>query len=179
MMKTAREEFLRMYAAGERNFAGTRLLQYGRGIDLSGVVLRDINFCGADLSEICLDSSELTGADLRGAMLQNARLCNAVLRDVNLMGACLDSAIFHQATLDNVDLCNVNALNAVFTEARMRKVRLERAIFIYANFQGAKEIDSDKLFNGSFRRRDAPNFIYRMTMPDGTCVEDWDWDIWG
>lgn len=52
-----REELLERYARGERNFAGVDL----HGVDLSGAVLRNINFDRADLSEV-----NFSGADLRG-----------------------------------------------------------------------------------------------------------------
>jgi uncharacterized protein YjbI with pentapeptide repeats len=61
MPRIGRDELLRRYAAGERNFAGVKL-----GGDLDGI--------------------NLSGADLSGTSLEEFYLARAILRGVNLCG---------------------------------------------------------------------------------------------
>lgn len=64
------EELLVRYDDGERNFAGIKLIySYGApahyaGIDLKGIVLRDINLRGAYFEQAILAQTKFQGADI-------------------------------------------------------------------------------------------------------------------
>lgn len=96
-----REELLRRYAAGERDFRGADL----RGANLRGADLRDANLRWADLTDADLRGADLTDADLRRANLRRANLRGADLRWADLSNAYLTGAIFARpADVDPRDL---------------------------------------------------------------------------
>ena len=82
-------EVLTSYQNGERDFSG---------VDLSEVILSNINLSFVDLSQSNLKSSILQNTNLRGADLSNSNLVKANLENADLTGA----------DLRNVDLTDAN-----------------------------------------------------------------------
>lgn len=90
-MEITAEELIRLYTAGERNFAGIDLHRTpgGDGIfrNLKGANLKEAKLGGADLTRACLESANLTKACLRGANLFQSNLSSAILIESDLSGA--------------------------------------------------------------------------------------------
>ena len=135
------EDLLERYAAGERNFPGIELIDFyrpskytpkygGGGIDIDGVVLRDINLRGAVLQE-----ADLNGADLGGIFLRDCRLGRAIIRDANLCAANLQGSGFIDADLRGSNLNYMNANCAEFRGAYIGS--FEQAILAQTNFEGS------------------------------------------
>ena len=78
-----REELLKRYIEGKRNFSNADLL----GANLRGADFRGADFRGADLSNADLSGADFRGADLRGADLSYASLLGASLSNANFWGA--------------------------------------------------------------------------------------------
>ncbi|MEH2044853.1 pentapeptide repeat-containing protein [Nostoc sp.] len=168
------EELLERYADGERNFAGIKLAHYGlygfrrskhSGLDLDGVVLRDINLRGADLRNVYLIGADLTGADLGGICLESCYLVGAIIRDANLRAACLDWSAFDNADLQGSNLDHMNANCANFPGVQIGS--FEYAVLAQTYFKGAHTDD------GMIRR--GSNLICRTTLPSGIVVEGPQW----
>ncbi|MBN3870613.1 pentapeptide repeat-containing protein [Nostoc sp. JL33] len=113
------EEFLRRYAAGERDFQQI-LLEYA---DLSGVELQGINLDGAQFSYVNLSSIKLRHCDLRAEFIY----CN--FRDALIENCDLEWAWFYDCDLRgaNIRLCDVTSTH-----------------FIRVNLQGATRNNSGK-----------------------------------
>ena len=78
-------ELLERYAAGESNFALSRL----RGADLAGADLSGADLRGVQLTQANLRGADLSQADLGGALLGDADLSSVNLGGANLRGAIL------------------------------------------------------------------------------------------
>ena len=152
------EELLKKYTSGKRNFAGAVVVRSkttGRSyIDLEGVVLRDINFRGADLS-----FADLRGADLFGASLIEARLDGAIIRDANLECVNLFRCYLIGADLVGSHLYQTSAIGAIFRKAKFSGGG-EHNVFICADFRDAS-IAHDAICR-------AMNVIWDTIMPNGT-----------
>ena len=94
-----REELLRRYAAGERDFSGVSL----RGLDFSDCDLSGINLSNADLESTEWEGANLSGANLSGAFLADSGLNNANLTEANLSRARLQDCALSGANL--TDAC--------------------------------------------------------------------------
>lgn len=165
------DELLARYKAGQRNFAGIELLRIvgemgetdgvtGLITGLEGADLQGINLRGANLEDVDLSGADLTRADLFGAYLGGASLVKTILRDANLFSANLRWANLRGADLTGASLSQMNANSASFSGAKLNY--FERAVLMYANFQGATGILS---LRGQF------NLIWHTTMLDGTVEE--------
>ncbi|MEH2366952.1 pentapeptide repeat-containing protein [Nostoc sp.] len=173
--KITPEELLERYADGERNFAGIELVYSGwpsssskyssPGIDLDGVVLRDINLRGAYFDQVYLTGVDLTGADLGGIFMNRCNLVEGIIRDANLCAANLRQSGFFDADLRGTDLDYMNASGAGFRGVQIGS--FERAILAYTDFEGA-HISSNLICRGQ-------NLIWHTTMPDGNVVEGPQW----
>jgi hypothetical protein len=82
---------IRHKITGKVLFNGT--VNYLRGVDLSGIDLRDANLRGAHLRDADLRGAHLSGADLSGANLYGADLRRANIRGADLRGANLRNII--------------------------------------------------------------------------------------
>ena len=118
------------------------------------LMLRGIDFAGANLSGCDLHYADLRGADLREASLVKTRLDNALmpnvlLTDADLRGASLDNAILSNASLQGANLEGASVEGATFSWADMRgakgnRKQLEKvadlagARLANATFDGAK-----------------------------------------
>ena len=94
-----REELLRRYAAGERDFPGVSL----RGIDFSDCDLSGINLSNANLGETEWERANLSRANLTGAILQSSGLNNTNLTEANLRNTRLEDTALIGANL--TDAC--------------------------------------------------------------------------
>ncbi len=169
------EELLERYADGERNFAGIELVYSGwpsssskyssPGIDLDGVVLRDINLRGAYFPKVYLTGADLTGADLGGIFLNGCNLVEGIIRDASLRAANLQLSGFFDADLRGTDLDYMNASGAGFRGVQIGS--FECAILAETNFKGA-HTESGLICRGQ-------NLIWNTTMPDGTIVRGPQW----
>ena len=110
-----RNDLLKRYAAGERDFHGADLRWADlrradlcwadlRCANLRGANLRGANLRWADLRGASLSEANLRGADLYEANLREASLCCANLRGANLRGANLREADLGEADLRGADL---------------------------------------------------------------------------
>jgi uncharacterized protein YjbI with pentapeptide repeats len=169
--KISPEELIVRYSDGERNFAGIELIDSDTpsrdypGIDLFGVVLRDINLRGAYFNEVILIEADLTGADLGGIFLKSCSLSKATIRGANLCASNLEGSAFQEADLRGSNLNHMNASGASFLNAQMDS--FEYAILAETTFLGAKI--SNRMICSSW------NLIWRTTMPDETLVEGPQW----
>ncbi|MEH1943332.1 MAG: pentapeptide repeat-containing protein [Nostoc sp.] len=106
------EEFLRRYAAGERDFQQI-LLEYA---DLSGAELKGISLRGAQFSYVNLSSIKLRDCDLRAEFIY----CN--FTDTNIESCDLERARFFDCDLRgaNIRLCDVSS--TAFTRVNLQGV---------------------------------------------------------
>lgn len=123
-----REKLLEMYAAGERNF---------RGIKLVNVDLRDVDLSGADFCEATFDEVNLFRANLWKANLWRAKfslslLSRAVLRFANLLEADLSGAILLKADLSKADLRGANLHEGLLRKAILNGANLRGANLFHA-----------------------------------------------
>ena len=112
-------------------------------IDLSGARLEDANFSQANLSGARLDGTYMVGADLRGANVQSAvlrkadltkaRLRKADFSDADLREANLTEAFAYDAVLKRVD-----ADDATFESAKLRRAQFSGSSFLGTNFHQAR-----------------------------------------
>lgn len=80
---------------------------------LAGADLMGANLSRADLGEADLIAANLSGANLSGANLSRAKLMSANLVGADLAEANLSGAVMKETVLANVDLGEVNGLEAV------------------------------------------------------------------
>lgn len=165
-------ELLERYAAGERNFAGIKLLysgwrpsKHGDSIDFDGVVLRNINLRGAYLHEVMMIGADLTGADLGGIFMRRCCLSKGIVRDASLCAANVHGSSLIETDLRGSDLNEINATAASFRGAYLNT--LEYAILAQTNF-GEAHTEKGRICRGM-------NLIWRTTMPDDTVVEGPQW----
>ncbi|NER98613.1 MAG: pentapeptide repeat-containing protein [Symploca sp. SIO1B1] len=153
------DEFLRCYAAGERDF---RKANFSRAY-LRGAYLNEVNLRGAYLNEADLTEAYLTGAYLRGAYLNEVNLRGAYLYKVNLSyvnlrKANLTGADFCEADLTEANLTEANLSYAYFTVADLTEASLTEANLSYAYFTGASlsyaSLTGANLSKTSFRGAD-------------------------
>ena len=123
-----------------------------RGADLQGATLIRTNFCNANLQDTKLigaklQNAKLQRANLTGANLQNAKLQRAELQDAKLQRADLKSANLQNAELEESDLqgadlksADLQGADLAFAnlqEAELRRSKLQRADLQEVNLQGA------------------------------------------
>lgn len=108
-----KDELLRRYAAGERNF--------------SGVVLRDADLSGANLERVIFDGADLSNTNLVDANLDSADLSNADLTNANLSGANLYCSKMYGANFTNANLSNANLTSIIFDGANLTFAHMTNA----------------------------------------------------
>jgi len=109
-----RDELLRQYAAGERDF---------RRFNLAGAVLAGANLQGAVLQDANLQDADLKGAVLRGADLFGADLRSASLDDAQVEGADFFSADLRAAGLLGTNLSETSIDHALINLATYHRSR--------------------------------------------------------
>jgi Pentapeptide repeats (8 copies) len=167
--KISPEELLVRYDNGERDFAGIDLIScsetpwYYHGIELKGIVLRDINLRGAVLKEVDLTGVDLRGADLGGVFMEQCILSGATIRDANLCAANVSWCSFDNADLRGSYLDHINAYSAWFNEAQMP--HFECAVVAGTNFKGTN-LTKEMICAPEHR-----NLVWNTIMPDGTQID--------
>lgn len=163
------EELLRLYAAGERDFAGIDLrvtdgYSLSIWIKLSGADLRGSNLRGANLFRANLSGANLSDASLFGASLSHANLIGADLSNADLRGANLSSANLRLANLSHADLSGAN-----LRLASLRTTNLSHADLSHTNLTGANLLGAtgDWRFVGTYNA-----LFWDTTMPDGSVKVD-------
>ncbi|MBW4532885.1 MAG: pentapeptide repeat-containing protein [Pleurocapsa minor HA4230-MV1] len=98
-----REELLKRYAAGERDFTG---------VDLSGANLMEVA-----LEDIIFENAILRGTKFKWSLLDRAIFRNANLENANFMLAHLEGADFRGANLRNCIIVETTLIRANFKGA--------------------------------------------------------------
>jgi uncharacterized protein YjbI with pentapeptide repeats/class 3 adenylate cyclase len=119
-----------------------------RGLDISGLMLRDASLAGSNLQGQQLARVDLTNANLRGANLQQVDLTSALLvgahltqcdlRGARLSGAQLKAANLAGVSLRGMDLYKVDFSEANLSECDLRETNLAKTKLINADLSGAK-----------------------------------------
>ena len=98
-----------------------------RALDLSGLILCNMDLSYANLSNADLSGTDLYNTDLYNANLSCANLTNADLSNANLENANLSSAYLENADLSNADLGYANLSSAYLENANLYYANLENA----------------------------------------------------
>ena len=122
-----------------------------KGIDMTGLVLRNISLARSqlsgqslahlDFSNSNLEGVNFTGANLTGAIFNGCRLAGARLHNAKLTGAS-----FKQANLSSANLSGADATKTDFSGAHLTNIDLRGATIIQSKFTRA-EITGAKLWN--------------------------------
>ena len=152
-----REELLRRYAAGERDFAGIQLSHTGCR-SIKDADLRQINLRGAILFHLRIDNSDLRGADLRGTQMMWSRLTQVDLSEADLRFASLTYMQWLDVNLTNASLEQAN-LRGSYLRANLSFTNLESTILVDTSLR-----DSINIIPFSVDRA----VIWNLRMPDGT-----------
>lgn len=152
-------EFLKRYAAGDREFDHVSLRQ----AKLSGADLRDAWFFRADLSAADLSSTNLIETNFADANLSGANLSDANLREASLeftemsntclRGAKVRTASMVGANLSNADLSGADLNESYLSEANLSGADLSGASLSGANLSGAN-LPNANLNGADLRRAD-------------------------
>ncbi len=98
MEKSTREEFLKEFYNGRRDFSNCDL----RGLKLGFAALEYVNFSNSDLSEVDFNHASLIGVNFKNANLTKTNLYRANLEGANLEGAILVNTDLTKANLNKV-----------------------------------------------------------------------------
>ena len=104
-----KEEFLRRYDEGERDFCGIELTD----VDLSDKSFYEINLHRAKLINVNLSKTRLWEADLSEADLSGSNLFEADLKEANLINAILTNTNLESTKLIGADLTGSNIDKAI------------------------------------------------------------------
>ena len=148
-----REELLKLYTEGKRDFSHT----YFRGDSLRGANLSFANFSGADWSKSNLSKACLFHADLSKSNLSFVNLSRADLYHTNFSGANLSNA-----DLSNADLLGANFRGAKYKDVVIKHVRVFSSLYKYQVWAIIAEDDSEWVRMGCFFRK----------------REEWENDFW-
>jgi len=107
-LESPKDELLRKYGAGKRDFVG---------LDLYGIVLREVDLTGINLSKANLRMARIVLTNLSGATLRETDLSGANLKGSNLSGADLTRANLMDAYLAETNLDRAILVNAVLSGA--------------------------------------------------------------
>ena len=143
-----REELLRKYAGGDKDFTGKRCggLRYK---SIRGRIYREADFSGR-----YFDGGHFIGVDLSFTDFRRVRMYESTIGNSYMEGADFSDAIFGQVTFYNVNLTRAVFRNVVFEEAGFKNANLS-----YADLSGATRLFSDRCKNVIF---------YETIMPNGT-----------
>ena len=124
-----REEFLKRYNDGERDFSGIEI----RDADLSNIslyeaILRGAKLINVDLNRVCFYQADLSEADLSGCNLSNASLTKANLTKADLSDANLTEANLQEANLRNAILTNTDLKFTELIGADLTGTKIQAAI---------------------------------------------------
>ena len=163
MSSISREELVRRYAAGERNFSGYKLDGDLSGLDLSGI----------DLSNTRLDSYYFERIILRGANLQNARLADVCLVCADLTNADLKGAKLLQVQLTGANLTNADLRGVEFIETDLRRANLTGANLAGADLRRGNTLREANLTGANIEDVDFTGVQFENTiMPDARVLTE-------
>ena len=150
-----REELIRKYDGGERDFTGENF----RGVHWNDRVYKRIIYQQTDFSNSYFDSSGFSGCDLSFAKFVRARMYEGGFADCYMPGADSRGATFGQIVFNDVDLTS-----AIFKNTDLVETSFTRCNLAYADFTGARNL----------RLRPFKEcLIYETIMPDGSiCTDD-------
>ena len=144
LIRLTADEFLRRYAAGERNFTNANLrcaLLDSRSLseaNLSWAKLSWANLSGTNLSKADLTAADLSEANLSRANLSNTYLLRTNLKSANLYQADLRGADLSRACLSEANLSEADLRGANLSLADLRGAELSHTKLNEANLTGAK-----------------------------------------
>ena len=141
-----REELLRLYAGGEKDFTGQG---FGgmRDKTIKGGIYRETNF-----SDAYFDCASFIEVDLSFAIFSRVRMYESTICNSYMEGADFSGAIFGQALFYNVNLTRAIFRNAVFEEAGFNNADLS-----YADLSGAKGLKTYECRKVIFHETIMPN----------------------
>ena len=143
-----REELLRLYAGGEKDFTGRSFAGDYRDRIFRGGIYREADFRGA-----YFDGSAFRDADLSFAIFEGVRIYECVFaKNCYMEGADFEEAYFGQVTFSNVNLTRAIFKNATFNEAGFKNADLS-----YADLRGATKLISGRCRNVIFHETIMPN----------------------
>ncbi|WP_449419155.1 pentapeptide repeat-containing protein [Phormidium nigroviride] len=161
-MNKTKEEFLKRYAAGERDFTGVNL----RKTCLTDISLIGINLSSANLEDSLLMRNFLTNANLSSANLKdvnlsdsylmNASLSKANLRDADLHSTDLTGADLTYADLTGADLTYAKLIGANLSEAKLNNIKTNKWTIFHHTIMpsGSQQMDRERGLSGEeFKRR--------------------------
>jgi uncharacterized protein YjbI with pentapeptide repeats len=105
--------------------------------NLSGALLRELDFSGVDLHHAILD-----GADLTNSNFDDANLMYCSLRRARLIGTSMNWAILFGADLTGALLIDTNFSDAMLANTTFQDVHMRKGTLAGANLTGAKVLDS-------------------------------------
>jgi len=142
LRKISKEEFLKRYAEGERNFQ-----EYDfTGMNLSGALLAGINLSRSQLIQTKLTEANLSNSILINANLSAVTLDGANLNRANLTRATLKKASLNQASLRVTILLEADLSGAVMGKADLYKARLRRANLTDADLSTANLSEANLVY---------------------------------
>ncbi len=132
-----------------------------RGADLTDIRLERVDVSGADLRDADLANFRAVdvsfeGANFVGAAVVGARFHDCMLADANFAGCLMDQILLGACTctdanFEDASLRGADVTGTIFSQARMARVDLRRAIAPHAAFDDADLTDAD-LSGGNFEK---------------------------
>lgn len=98
------------------------------------MILKSVDFTGANLSRVNLRRAKLRGVDFSGANLDYAELLGVDLEGASLVGATLNFAKLGGADLNNADLSKADLTGADLDRANLYNAKLDDTVFLEARF---------------------------------------------
>ncbi len=134
----------------------------------------ELDFSGAQLSEVRLVGLELSGADLRSAILTGADFSRAKLNDVQGRGAQLEKAdLSKRAQLVNARFPEARCAGACFDDSELVNAHFEGADLRRAKFRNAKlqaaHLDAD-LRGANFEGANVADTYFRKATLDDVAL---------
>lgn len=126
-------QLLDLYAQGERDFQGLKLI----GAKLNGILLSGIDLSRSELMLASLNEASLDHANLRGAYLSGADMIGAYLHQTDFTGAILMGTNLSESELSEASLVGSNLGGACLTDTNLEGANLCEAILIGADLRGA------------------------------------------
>lgn len=121
-LNALREEIIKRYEAGERNFAGADL----RKISIRYPCFMDVNFSGVNLEESSFNAIYLVNTSFSCANLERAAFSTSLI-NCNLINTNLREASFRYADLTGTDLTGADLSGADLRETKLIGCNLRNA----------------------------------------------------
>ncbi len=150
-----REELIRKYAGGEKDFTGRSF----RGVDRRDKTVKGGIYREADFSNSYFDGSSFVEADLSFAKFVRTRIYESVFAE----NCYMEGADFSYATFGQITFCNVDLSRAIFRNARLSETGFYDVDLSYADLSGARRFNEVRIENVLF---------YETIMPDGSIRTD-------